>query len=83
MQLNRRGLRLNDTELIPEYIHLLRVFKLVVNTLDRFIIAIITFYNLNLLKNEYFAYGYAQVSCLLSPNCFPRSGKTTIQKVVF
>ena len=35
-KLNRGGLRLDYTELIPEYIHALRVFKRVVNTLDRF-----------------------------------------------
>ena len=35
-KLNRRGLRLDYMELIPEYIHALRVFKRVVNTLDRF-----------------------------------------------
>ena len=36
--LNRLGLQLDYTELIPEYIHLLRVFKLVVNTFNMFII---------------------------------------------
>ena len=31
------GLWLNYTELVPEYSHLLQVFKRIVNTLDRFI----------------------------------------------
>ena len=35
-KLNCQGLRFNYTERIPEYIHLLLVFKQVVNTFDRF-----------------------------------------------
>ena len=35
-----QGLRLNYTELVPEYSHSLPVFKLGVNTLDRFIIVV-------------------------------------------
>ena len=35
-KLNRRGLRVDYTQLVPEYIHALCVFNQVVNTLDRF-----------------------------------------------
>ena len=45
---------LEYTELLPEYIHLLRVFKLVVNTLDRFIIVDKTgiLHRINILGHE-------------------------------